>query len=261
MGPSTTSGGGSQLRKDCKVVEMYAPPKVTGTLSSRFSELPDLQVLDLGGTEVSGDIEALKNLTELTKLDLYKAHVFGDIAALENLWGLGSLNLGMTGVSGDLLALKSLRKLKKLNLAETLVFGDIAALNSLTKLKELRLTKEVNIEVLGNIEVSGNIAALENLTKLTYLDLENTQVIGDMSALRNLTSLGKNFDIYGTEITCDEPALRAVLRSLGLQAEQLTDLKNFEGVERMLSCRNMKGFLICFLHMIWWIKLDHAWPE
>ena len=163
-------------------IRLYGRHEVTGTLSPRFSELPDLQVLLLAETEVSGDIEALQNLRELTYLNLELTHV------------------------------------------------------------------------------SGNIEALKNLGKLEYLDLRSTNVIGDMSSLRS-TSLEDDFYIEGTEITCDEAALRAVLRSLGLQAEQLTDLKNFRGVKRMLSCRNMKVFLICFLHMIWWIKLDHAWPE
>ena len=90
---------------------------------------------------------------------------------------------------------------------------------------------------LGYTQVSGDIEALKNLTKLEELSLDNTNVIGDMSSLRS-TLLGDNFHIYGTEITCEDAALRAVLRSLGLQAKQLTDLKNFGGVKRMLSCRN-----------------------
>ena len=146
--------------------------EVTGSLSPRFSELPDLQVLNLVNTEVSGDIEVLQTLRKLTEL------------------------------------------------------------------------------VLFNTQVSGNIAAVENLRELKQLILTNTNVIGDMSSLRS-TSLGDNFDIAYTKITCEDAALRAVLRSLGLPAEQLTDLMNFEGVKRMLSCRIMKVFLICFLHMIW----------
>ena len=187
------------------IINLWKRWKFAGTLSPRFSELPDLQGLILGQTRASGDIGALKNLTEL----------------------------------------------KVLNLVETEVSGNILALENLTKLKWLYLSYT---------KVSGNLSALENLRELSKLDLEYTEVIGDMSSLRS-TSLENRFNIEGTEITCDEAALRAVLRSLGLQAEQLTDLMHFKGVERMLSCRNMKGFLICFLHMIWWIKLDHAWPE
>ena len=205
---TTSRRGVSQPREDCKVVEinLWWHPDVTGTLSSRFSELPDLQLLHLGRTTVSGDIEALQNLTELTELKLYS-----------------------TKVSGNIEALKNLKKLKRLDLDSTNVIGDITA--------------------------------LENLTELTKLSLAYTNVIGDMSALENLTSLGNGFDIEGTKITCDEAALLAVLRSLGLQAEQLTDLKNSRGVKRMLSCRNMTVFLMCFLAHHWWIKLDHAWPE
>ena len=159
-------------------IELYARREVTGTLSWRFTELPDLQVLDLEATEVSGNIEVLKNLRKLTYLGL------------------------------------------------------------------------------RNTQVIGNIEALKNLRELRSLYLARTNVIGDMSALRS-TSLEDDFFIEGTDITCEDAALRTVLLKLGLQAEQLTDLKNFEGVKRMLSCRNMKVFLSFFWHMIWRIKLDH----
>ena len=220
----------SQPRNGCKVeeIDLFDRKEVTGSLSPRFSELPDLQVLELGHTEVSGDIEALKSLTKLEKLYLRWTKVSGNIAALENLTELTFLYLYNTQVSGDIEALQNLRKLKRLKI--------------------------------GHTEVSGDLLALKNLKKLKTLNLARTNVIGDMSALENLTSL-ENLYIKGTKITCEDAALRAVLRSLGLQEEQLTSLKNFEGVKRMLSCRNMKVFLICFLHMIWRIKLDHAWPE
>ena len=246
--------GGSQPPRDgCKVVtiDLDGHRDVTGSLSPRFSELPDLQVLNLGRTKVSGDIEALKNLTKLTKLSLGSSKLSGNIAALENLTKLESLDLTMTQVSGDIEALKNLTKLTELLLGFTPVSGDLLALKNLTKLKSLFFSMT---------KVSGSLAALENLTELQLLYLSYLNVIGDMSSLRS-TSLEDNFDIKGTKITCEDAALRAVLRSLGLQAEQLTDLKNFEGVTRMLSCRNMKVFLICFLHTIWRIKLDHAWPE
>ena len=185
MGPWTTSGI-SQPRKDCKVVkiDLLGRQEVNGSLSPNFTQLPDLQYLRLGSTKVSGDIEALKNLTELEFLSLERTQVSGNLSALQNL-----------------------RKLQRLFLDHTNVIGDIVA--------------------------------LENLRKLEFLELANTNVIGDMSSLRS-TSLGDKFHIDGTKITCEDAALRAVLRSLGLQADQLTDLMNFEGVKRMLSCRNVK---------------------
>ena len=160
-------------------IKLEMRPDVTGTLSPRFSELPDLETLDLKWTQVSGDIAALQNLTKLTRLHL------------------------------------------------------------------------------GNTKVSGNLVALQNLRELRFLYLDHTQVIGDIRALENVTSLGDNFHIKGTKITCEEAALRAVLLKLGLQATQLTNLMNFEGVTRMLSCRILMDVSF-FLHMIWRIKLDHA---
>jgi len=192
---------------DCKVVKIDLEwrQEVTGPLSPRFSELPDLRYLNLRRTKVSGDIKALQNLTELWKLSLVKTKVSGNIAALENL-----------------------RELEWLSLVETNVIGDIGALKNLTRLKELKLSKT---------HVSGNIEALKNLTKLTYLDLGSANVIGDMSAWRNLGEFDMSgFHIKGTKITCQDAALRAVLRSLGLQAEQLTDLMHFKGVKRRHNC-------------------------
>ena len=146
------------------------------------------------------------------------------------------MRIGLPG-RGDLRGTLSPRfaelpDLRHLNLKNTHVSGDIAALKNLRKLENLDL---------GNTKVAGDIAALGNLRELRWLHLQNTNVIGDMSALANLTSL-KNHYYYcyteGTKITCDEAALQAVLLKLGLEAKQLTDLKNSGGVTRMLSCRN-----------------------
>ena len=440
------------------MVRIYLPGRreLRGTLSPRFAELPDLEVLDLGYTEVSGDVavlgnlselgqldlrdtkvfvdlaalknltklkrlglsytnaigdlaalknlrgleelylhkthvtgnlSALKNLRELKNLDLVMSNVIGEIAALQNLKKLKRLSVGNTQVSGDIAALKNLRKLEKLNLRHTNVAGDIAALQNLRELqwlclqntnvigdmsalratslgdnfyigdtkitcpqdaalKEVLLTlglAELKLEGLHNLEgvvwrlfcrvanffesflpwffwgscsaqllgrnqysprppregckvveidlprrwhrelrgtlsprfaelpdlrvldlghtrVSGDVAVLGNLRKLEELNLRNTNVIGDIGALANATSLRqKNFRIEGTKITCEDATLRAVLLKLGLEATLLTDLMNFKGVKRMLSCRNTKVFL--FLHTIWRIKVDHAWPE
>ena len=163
-------------------IDLRGRRKVTGTLSPRFAELPDLRVLNLGDTRVRGDVAALKNLSELRYLDL------------------------------------------------------------------------------ANTLVSGDIAALKNLKKLEELNLRDTHVIGDMSALR-ATSL--EVDIDGTKITCrEEAALRAVLLKLGLQAEQLTDLMDFRGVKRMLSCRNMKGRVWFFAHdLADQTRSFLSWPE
>ena len=191
-------------------------PELRGTLSPRFAELPDLQCLSLEDTQVSGDVATLKNLRELETLYLRDTKVFVDLAALKNLTKLKGLNLEHAQVSGDVAALKNLRELRYLDLYGT--------------------------------NVAGDIAALKNLRELKWLVLVNTNVIGDMAALENATSLGNNFYIDGTKITCQDAALRTVLLKLGLEAEQLTDLMNFRGVKRMLSCRNMKGRVLFFAH-------------
>ena len=151
-------------------IDLFWRKELTGTLSSRFSELPDLQFLHLGRPEVSDAMLALHN--NLWELRYASRQVSGDLSALKNLTKLEFLFLQGTEVSGNIAALENLRELTQLNLGETKVFGDLAALENLTKLENLKL---------DSTQLSGNIGALQNLTKLDFLDLSDTQVIGDMS--------------------------------------------------------------------------------
>ena len=95
-------------------MNLWRREEVTGSLSPRFSELPNLQVLNLGETKVLGDIEALKKLRKLTELYLRKTNVIGDIAALENLRKLTYLDLRNTNVIGDMSALENLTSLEEM---------------------------------------------------------------------------------------------------------------------------------------------------
>ena len=63
---------------------------------------PNLEVLGLKNTFVSGDISKLGNLTKLTNLDVAQTSVSGDISKLGNLTKLTNLALGLTSVSGDI---------------------------------------------------------------------------------------------------------------------------------------------------------------
>ena len=65
-------------------IYLFQRKELTGTLSPRFSELPDLQVLVLGYAGVSGDLLALKSLTKLRVLDLRDTNVIGDMSSLRS---------------------------------------------------------------------------------------------------------------------------------------------------------------------------------
>ena len=237
-------------------IDLWEHKEVTGILSPRFSELPDLEVLSLKFTKVSGDIEALKNLPKLTELNLYKTHVIGDIAVLKNLRKLTSLNLAYTNVIGDIAALENFRHLWILRLSYTNVSGNMAALKKARKLGQLSLSytnvsssldkdfKQLkNLEHLNleNTKTSGDIAMLHQNRILKYLNLHNTSVFGDLAALQRATQLKEfhNFEVSNTKITCpQDAALTAVLVKLGFQEQQLGDLHAMEGPRWMLCSRS-----------------------
>ncbi len=86
---------------------------------------PNLEVLGLKNTFVSGDISKLGNLTKLTNLDVAQTSVSGDISKLGNLTKLTNLDVAQTSVSGDISKLGNLTKLTNLALGLTSVSGDI----------------------------------------------------------------------------------------------------------------------------------------
>ena len=240
-------------------IDLFGRKEVTDSLSPRFSELPNLQILNLGRTQVSGDIEALQNLKELTELNLYKTHVTGDIAVLKKFWKLTSLNLAYTNVIGDIAAFKNLRKLWILRLSYTKVSGNMTALKA-RKLEQLSLSStnvsssldkdfkqldDLELLNLENTKTSGDIAMLRHNAKLDYLNLRNTSVFGDLAALQRATKLkdSSKFEVSNTKITCpQDAALKAVLVKLGFQEQHLQDLHAMEGIRWMLSSRSSLTF-------------------
>ena len=86
---------------------------------------PNLEVLQLKNTSVSGDISKLGNLTKLTNLNVAQTSVSGDISKLGNLTKLTNLDVGQTSVSGDISKLGNLTELTNLALGLTSVLGDI----------------------------------------------------------------------------------------------------------------------------------------
>ena len=151
---------------------------------SAVKNLTNLTSLSLSNTQVNGDISAVKNLTNLTSLSLSNTQVNGDISAVKNLTNLTSLSLSNTQVNGDISAVKNLTNLTSLSLRLSNTTGDISNLSSLTKLASAQLNS-----------VSGNILAL-NSTKLTNLIISNSGGLnGDLALLKkDFTYLGLDND-------------------------------------------------------------------
>ena len=64
--------------------------------------LKDLALLNLNSTNLSGDIDSLKNLTNLNELQISTTNLSGDIANLKNLTALTNLIFHNTLISGDI---------------------------------------------------------------------------------------------------------------------------------------------------------------
>lgn len=125
-------------------------------------------------TKVTGDLDALKNLTAINLLYLSSTKVTGDIAALKNMTALVDLYLSNTKVTGDLDALKNCVSLLNLGMRGSNTKGDIAVLKNLTSL----LTCSLN-------SVLGDITAL-NSTKLTDIIISNSGgLTGDIAKLKS----------------------------------------------------------------------------
>ena len=99
--------------------------RIVGTLDQRLTELPNLEVFDLGGNktyeglegvQVDGNIAVFEKATRLKKLILPRTKVNGDVMALENATELTHLNLANTRVVGDL---SRLRPVENLDVSET----------------------------------------------------------------------------------------------------------------------------------------------
>ena len=130
-------------------------------------------------SEASGDIAAVKNLTNLTSLSLSSTQVNGDIAAVKNLTNLTSLSLRLSNITGDISNLSSLTKLASAQLNS--VYGSILALNS---------TKLTNLIISNSGGLNGDLALLKK--DFTYLGLEN-----DKTSVFSWTSRATDANIYG----------------------------------------------------------------
>lgn len=148
--------------------------QVSGNIED-LKDLTAMSYLGLYNTQVSGDIKVLKNLTNLTFLGLHNTQVSGDIGYLKNL-ALSTLSLSNTQVSGDIKELKDLTTLTSFTLPNTQVMGDIGYLKNLTALTSLSV---FNIKV----PLTGDIGDLSTLTKCEDITLQYSKLTGDLATL------------------------------------------------------------------------------
>jgi len=162
-----------------------------GSLAKEFSELRALSLLDLQRTNITGDLDVLKENTALTYLNLDITRISGNLQSLAKATGLKYLHLRGTHVYGDLVALRNAKDLKSLGLSETKVYGDLVALKNAKGLDWLYLSET---------KVHGDLASLANLTKLENLLLSNTKVSGDFSVILQWNKI-RYLGLSGTKVS------------------------------------------------------------
>jgi len=198
--------------------------RVKGNLQV-FEDAKDLRELNLGSTDVVGDIEVFKHTTELRVLNISETLILGDIHAFQALPELREVRAWFSGVHGDISVFMNKTKLKTIYFAKTFVYGDIQALREATGLEGVGFVKT---EVLGDIRVfehalhlkeawlsgtsiSGNIKAFGNSRHLERVFLCRTAVSGNIQAFEaahQLIQLG----LDGTKVEGDVGIFRRMPR-------------------------------------------------
>ena len=145
-----------------------------GSLAKEFRELRALASLDLADTNITGNLDVLKENTALTYLTLDNTRISGDLKSLSKNHGVGApAAVTDTGLR-DVVALSNAKNLACLYLSGTKVYGDLVALSNAKGLLQLNLSET---------KVYGDLASFANLTELTTLQLSNTKVSCDFSVI------------------------------------------------------------------------------
>ncbi|CAJ1330203.1 unnamed protein product [Effrenium voratum] len=176
---------------DVRKIVLHGLAELQGTLDEQIAELTELQSLDLGDTEASGDIKVLEKNTKLEKLCLRNTHVTGDVGSVSQATGLVELDLRNTHVSGNLQSLAQATRMTYLYLQNTHVTGSLSSLAQATELESLYLQ---------NTQVAGNLRSLSQATGLEFLHLENTQVAGNLKSLAGKTCW-RELHLQNTRVT------------------------------------------------------------
>lgn len=136
------------------------------------------------------DIEDIKYCTAIFWLDLGNTQVTGDISAVSKFTKANNIRLSNTQVTGDISTLSTLTNTSNIFLSNTQVTGDISTLSTLTNI--------VNLEF-SNTQVTGDISVLANLPKfISWQNLKYTSLTGNMSSVpptaKFISQLGRNID-------------------------------------------------------------------
>merc|ERR1719235_106064 len=139
--------------------------------------------LDMSGSNLSGDLSPLRNLTSMASLSIYDNNLSGDLSGLRNLTSMASLDISRSNLSGDLSPLRDLTSMTLLDIPGNNLSGSVAPLLGITGLRSL-YAADNNLSILE--APPGGFTGME---QLYLLDLSGNDLSGDLAALAPLTSL------------------------------------------------------------------------
>ena len=121
-----------------------------------------MQTLNLGSTQVSGDISNIKPLTKLQTLNLDNSKVTGSINSFNALTNLTSISISVEQVTGDIINLGSLVNLTNIGLGKSNISGTIESF-----VQAQRAAGRSSAQITGSSVRWGNVTFDGSITKGT----------------------------------------------------------------------------------------------
>jgi hypothetical protein len=173
-----------------------------------LKNLTSLTALNMSNLEnVNGDIDSLKNLSSLKILQITGSNLTGDIASLKALTSLETLMT--TNLRGDVSALKPLTSLKTLWLKNGSFYGDLAALSPILSF----ITFQTNTGKPSTLTWSERpstscIISIEGQPKMDNID----KMLQDQAKCQtpSTASILKIIDVIGTRTSASDAAVHTL---------------------------------------------------
>lgn len=211
-----------------------------------FTNLPNLQTLDLIINQLSGGVPDFSNLSNLQYLILYQNELNGSIPDFSNLPNLRYLILGRNQLSGGIPDFANLPNLENLSLYTNQLDGSIPDFTNLLNLDELSL---------GSNQLFGNIPDFTNLPKLEVLSLSSNLLDGSIPTFTNLSKLQAIY-LSSNQLDGDVPSFinQPNLWDINLSSNQLSggipDFSSHSNLLRLnLSSNQLSGSIPEFANL------------